>query len=241
MDQSINYNIRPSLASRENVNYSPFSYPWLLEIRSRDTIINFLVQYDLTDLGMLGGTGALPSNIPALKQQFHTDRIRKDMLLLMYQLVDSTAGWKKKDSIRMSQIEFLEMLSTLELATLAYFIEALSLGYARYIGLQPDRMTEQCMLEHICVFKDKALQYGPFFVWAAMAGTEKALMWSRVSMQEGISDMQAFERGESLVYASLQSAVWKLFCKRAGCNLADIWTVMKGVIDRQLDHHSDEA
>jgi hypothetical protein len=159
----------------------------------------------------------------------------------MYQLVDSTAGWKKKDSIRMSQMEFLEMLNPLELATFAYFIEALGLGYARYMELQPDRMTDQCIQEHVCVFKDKALQYGPFFVWAVIAGTEKARMWSRVAMQEGINNMQAFERGESLVYASLQSAVWKLFCKRAGCNLADIWTVMKSVIDRQLDPRSDEA
>lgn len=239
----MNYHVRPSLATPKNVNYSPFSYPWLLETRSRVTTIDLLVQCDTTDLGILGvsRTGALPSNTPPSKQKLHEERIKKDMLLLMYQLVDSTAGWRKKDSIRASQMEFLETLSTLELATLAYFIEALGLGYARYLELQPDQITDQCIQEHICVFKDKALQYGPFFVWATIAGTEEARIWSQIAMQEGLNDMQAYERGEPLLFASLQSAVWKLFCERAGCNLPDIWTVMKDVIDNQTLPSSEGA
>jgi hypothetical protein len=153
----------------------------------------------------------------------------------MYQLVDATSGLKKKHSIRARQIEFLEMLSPLELAKLGYFVKALGLGYAQYMKLQPERIPDHSIRERICVFEDKVLRYGPYFAWAVIAGTGKSRRWGRIVMLEGLNDMEAFESGQCLAYASLQSVVWKLFCKRADCDLADSWSIMREMIEGETD------
>lgn len=170
-----------------------------------------------------------------------TDRIKKDTLLIMFQLVDHASGLKKKHSIRTRQIEFLEILSALELARLGYFVKTLGLGYAQHMDLLPDRIPVRSIRERICVFEDKVLQYGPYFAWAAIAGTERARRWCRIIMLEGLNDMKAFERGQCLAYASLQSVVWKLFCKRADCDLADSWAVMREVIDGETSSEPKQA
>lgn len=149
----------------------------------------------------------------------------------MYQLVDSTSGLKKKQSIRARQIEFLEMLSPLELAKLGYFVKALGLGYAQDMELQPERIPENNMRERICVFEDKTLRYGPYFAWASIAGTDKARRWSRIVMLEGLNELGEFEKGQCRAYSSLQSVVWALFCKKADCAMADSWTIMREMID----------
>lgn len=163
------------------------------------------------------------------------------MLLLMYQLVDSTSGLKKKHSVRKSQIEFLEMLSPLELAKLGCFVKALGLGYAQHMELRHECISDHSIRERICVFEDKVLRYGPYFAWAIIAGTGKSRRWGRIVMLEGLNDMEAFEKGQCQAYASLQSVVWKLFCKRAECDLADSWTVMREMIEGETDLDSDKT
>jgi len=49
-------------------------------------------------------------------------------------------------------------------------------------------------------------------------------------MLEGLNELEAFERGQCRAYASLQSVVWRLFCKRADCGLAESWEVMREMI-----------
>jgi hypothetical protein len=198
---------------------------------------DFLVQHDVSDLSRLGIREAVgsQSHILPSKPQLRMARIKKDVLLLMYQMVDSTAGLKKKHSVRTRQIEYLEMLTPLELAKLGCFVKALGLGYSKHMELQPDPIKDRFTRERICVFEDKVLRYGPFFAWATIAGTERARRWGRIIMLDGLNDLHDFERGQSMAYASLQSVVWNLFCKRAECNLADSWAIMKEMIDGQMD------
>lgn len=175
------------------------------------------------------------------KTQLLTDRIRKDMLILMYRLVDSTSGLKKKHSARARQIEFLELLSALDLAKLGYFVKALGLGYAQDMEAQPENIPENNLRERVCVFEDKSLRHGPFFAWAAIAGTEKARRWSRIVMLEGLNELAAYERGQCRAYASLQSVVWTLFCKKADCDMVDSWAVMREMIDGERDPDPGKA
>ena len=241
--QNINYPIRPSLASPERVTFGPFAFPWLSEIRSRKTIAMFLAQHDVSDLGRLdmGDAGGLQSDITQNKPEHPANRLKADMLLLMYQLVDSTSGLKKKHSIRASQVEFLEMLSPLELAKLGYFVKALGLGYAQHMELQHECVSDHSIRERICVFEDKVLRYGPCLAWALIAGTEKSLGWGRIVMLEGLNDMEAFEKGQCEAYASLQSVVWKMFCKRAECDLADSWAIMRDMIEGETETDPDKT
>jgi hypothetical protein len=49
--------------------------------------------------------------------------------------------------------------------------------------------------------------------------------------------MEAFERGQSMAYASLQSVVWNVFCKKAECDLADSWNIIQDIVEEQLVSH----
>lgn len=238
MGQNIDYPIRPSLACPGNLIFTPLSYPWLSEIRSRATIANLLSQHDSSDLGRLGLEVA--SARPTKPQRF-TDRIKRDVLVLMYQLVDSTSGLKRKHSIRASQVDFLELLSALELAKLAYFVKALGLGYAQDMEARPERIPEGGMRERMCIFEDNTLRYGPYFTWAMIGGTEKARRWARILMLEGLNELEAFEKGQCRAHASLQSVVWKLFCKKADCDMIDSWDRMREMIDGESDSDPNKS
>jgi hypothetical protein len=168
------------------------------------------------------------------KVTLRMERIKRDALRLLYQMVDSTVGLKSKHAIRATQTEFLDMLDPTELATLGCFLRALSLGYGENMKLQSEAMNDSRIRERLCVFEDKVLRYGPFFAWATIAGSQRARRWARIMMLEGLNDMEAFERGHSMAYASLQSVLWKLFCKKAECDLADSWAISRDFVEEQL-------
>lgn len=159
------------------------------------------------------------------------ERIKRDALLLLYEMVDSTAGLKRKNSIREREIEFLAMLSPMDLAKLGYFVKALGLGYAQHISLQPCAVADCHVREHMCVFEDSVLRYGPFFALAVVAGTPEARGWAHKVMLEGLEDMEAFETTQTMAFASLQSVVWHLFCRKVECDLEDSWAIMGEVIE----------
>jgi hypothetical protein len=193
----------------------------------------------MTRFGMEETTGsqARSANGPLSRLALRTEKIKREALLLMYQMVDSTAGLRRKHSIRTRQIEFLETLSPMELATLGCFVKALGLGYSEHMKLQPKPTIEGHIRERMCVLEDKVLRYGPFFAWATVAGTQRSRRWARIAMLEGLNDMEAFERGQSMAYASLQSVVWNVFCKKAECDLADSWNIIQDIVEEQLVSH----
>jgi hypothetical protein len=240
-DQNIHYPIRVSFTSRDNTSIRPFVFHWYAEIRSRKTTTDFLARHDISDLSRLGlrDSTSRNSDTDPSKPLFAADRIKTDTLLLLYQLVDVSAGFKKKHSIRASQVEFLEMSTTLELAKIGYLVKALGLGYEQHLKLQPERMPDYSIRERVCVFEDKVLRHGPDFAWAVIAGTAKARTWAREVMDEGLKDMEDFEKGHREAYAGLQSVVWKFFCSQARCDMANSWDKMREMIERETDAATD--
>jgi hypothetical protein len=57
------------------------------------------------------------------------------------------------------------------------------------------------------------------------------LTLSRSELQQGLDDMNAFELGYTMSFASLQSVVWRIFCNKASCSLQDSWTPAKEMIE----------
>ncbi|TVY15902.1 hypothetical protein LARI1_G004748 [Lachnellula arida] len=63
--------------------------------------------------------------------------------------------------------------------------------------------------EKMCVFEDKVQRYGPYFAWSYVAGSKnrnrRPDLWAQSELLQGLSDMNAFELGYTMSYASLQS------------------------------------
>ncbi|KAK0104480.1 hypothetical protein ONS95_004769 [Cadophora gregata] len=98
-----------------------------------------------------------------------------------------------------------------------------------------DHWIRECM----CVFEDLVQKYGPAFAYAYIEGSNDQLkrpdLWARLKMQHGLDNMNAYEMGYTMSYASLQSVVWKVFCKKIDCSLQDSWTVARERAEAQME------
>jgi len=52
--------------------------------------------------------------------------------------------------------------------------------------------------------------------------------------------MNAFELGYTMSFASLQSVVWRVFCKKASCSLQDSWVPAKELIEAEMGRYTLE-
>jgi hypothetical protein len=46
--------------------------------------------------------------------------------------------------------------------------------------------------------------------------------------------MNAYELGYTMSYASLQSVVWRVFCRKRNCSLQDSWVSAKVIIESEM-------
>jgi hypothetical protein len=49
-----------------------------------------------------------------------------------------------------------------------------------------------------------------------------------------MDDMNAFELGHTMSYASLQSVVWRVFCRKAACALQDGWNEARKLVEVEM-------
>jgi hypothetical protein len=57
---------------------------------------------------------------------------------------------------------------------------------------------------------------------------------NRGELRRGLDDMNAFELGYTMAFASLQSVVWRIFCKKANCSLQESWTSAKETVEAEM-------
>lgn len=92
--------------------------------------------------------------------------------------------------------------------------------------------------ETMCVFEDLVQRYGPTFARAYLENSRgKSLrsdVWARKKILEGLDNMNAFELGYTMSFASLQSVVWRIFRKKEGCTDRDSWTVAKEIVVSEM-------
>jgi hypothetical protein len=96
----------------------------------------------------------------------------------------------------------------------------------------------------MCVFEDLVQRYGPCFAYAFVDGwkqkTHRHDMWAREMLQEGLDNMNAFEMGHTMSYASLQSVVWRVFCRKVGCQLQDSWDEARAMVELRMGKYKLE-
>jgi len=62
----------------------------------------------------------------------------------------------------------------------------------------------------------------------------RILIATRSELRQGLDDMNAFELGYTMSFASLQSVVWRMFCKKASCSLQNSWIPAKKLIETEM-------
>lgn len=46
--------------------------------------------------------------------------------------------------------------------------------------------------------------------------------------------MNAYELGYTMAYASLQSVVWRVFCRKTNCALQDSWNEARKLVESEM-------
>jgi hypothetical protein len=79
---------------------------------------------------------------------------------------------------------------------------------------------------------------GPYFVYVYLAGSENKRrrpdLWAKSELQRGLDEMNEYELGNIMSYASLQSVVWKVFCRKAKCTMQDRWTEARQLVEQDM-------
>ncbi|KAH7403328.1 hypothetical protein BKA64DRAFT_641325 [Cadophora sp. MPI-SDFR-AT-0126] len=251
-----------------DLTVSILSYPWIDEMHCRQQTIDFLVNHEITEMMDATNSSGWPTlNIPKDELSKRLIVFKKRALLLLYRLADRTTSLTETPAIRARQSEFLESLSSQDLASLGVIVEVMGHGFFTMTktslhtsGLLnntsappsnasrlytpdttpvEDLWNDNWIRECMCVFEDLIQKYGPAFAFAYIQGSNDRLrrsdLWARSKMQHGLDNMNAYEMGYTMSYASLQSVVWRVFCKKIDCSLQDSWNVARERVEAQME------
>jgi len=107
-------------------------------------------------------------------------------------------------------------------------------------------MNDNWVRECMCVFEDLVQRHGPYFAYAYVSSDSnynkrRPDLWARSKLQEGLNNMTAFELGYTMSYASLQSVVWNVFCRKTNCSLQDSWIIAKEIVQSEMQAYELKA
>lgn len=81
------------------------------------------------------------------------------------------------------------------------------------------------------------MKIGPYFAYVFLAGSRnhhRPDLWAKSELQQGLDEMNEYELGNIMSYASLQSVVWKVFCRKRGCTMQDRWTEARALVEEEM-------
>ncbi|CZS90655.1 uncharacterized protein RCO7_06802 [Rhynchosporium graminicola] len=236
-------------------------------MHSRRQTIEFLITHEVSEMVDTTNSANWPTlDIPKEELLKRLVMFKKEALFLLYRLADCTAGLTETPEIRFKQSEFLDSLSSDELADLGVIVEVMGHGFFTMTknallesgllnNMAPlpanashlytpistpieDLRTDHWIRECMCVFEDLVQKYGPAFAYAYIEGSNDRMrrpdLWARLQMQHGLDNMNAYEMGYTMSYASLQSVVWRVFCRRVECSLQDSWKIARERVEAQM-------
>lgn len=123
------HNVLSSRIPLSSFSVTEYTYPWASEMLSRVHVLEFLVNHELTDM-IDHHTQRWPT-LDISKEDLcqRMVRFKRIACCLLYRLADCTAGLKETLKIRAHQADFVESLSSAELATLGIIVEVMGQNY----------------------------------------------------------------------------------------------------------------
>jgi hypothetical protein len=95
-----------------------------------------------------------------------------------------------------------------------------------------DLPSDNWIREYMCVFEELVQRYGPYFAWAYVKGSEER--WIRDELMIGMERMNAFELGYVMSFASLQSVVWRILCRKKEIAFRDCWVAAVAIVEAEM-------
>ncbi|KAF8867024.1 hypothetical protein BDZ45DRAFT_777 [Acephala macrosclerotiorum] len=246
-----------------------YTYPWVVEMRSRVNTVEFLVRYDLTDMIDHHAQNWPTLDVPKAELCQRVTLFKRFSFSLLFKLADCTAGLQETLKIRAKQAEFLDSLTIAGLASLGVIVEVMGQNYFTMTKSALDKSNpgdvrpsspaplewffapntvdaanvpnDNWIRECMCVFEDLIQRFGPHFPYIFLKEGKDRLLdpapWARRMLQDGLHNMNAFELGYTMSFASLQSVVWNVFCRKEKCSPADRWMVAKEVVENEMQSY----
>jgi hypothetical protein len=101
-----------------------------------------------------------------------------------------------------------------------------------------DLSSDNWIREYMCVFEDLVQRYGPYFAWAYVKDSEEKLRrpyhWTCDELIIGMQRMNAFELGYTMSFASLQSVVWRILCRKREIPFYDCWDAGVAIVEAEM-------
>ncbi|KAI0994765.1 hypothetical protein K3495_g13415 [Podosphaera aphanis] len=119
--------ITPSSYHLKNLTLSKYTFPWLIEMHHRKSILNFLTNHELTSMDeTIHGWPALDDvNRHEKPDDLNINKFKTKAIGLLYGLTDCATGLITTKEIREEQSRFLKNLSVIDLASLGVMVEVI--------------------------------------------------------------------------------------------------------------------
>ncbi|CAG8957605.1 hypothetical protein HYFRA_00010472 [Hymenoscyphus fraxineus] len=216
------------------------TYKWYSEMRARAIIVETLAHHDIMFMDPGGNWPTLEIEKSELYQR--EILMKKAGLLLLFQLADCIVGLESTSDIRGEQSGFLERLGETDLAILIACVELLGGNFkardkARHAE-SGEQLDNHDLTERMCVFEDKVQRFGPYFACAYLNGhlnpDRRPDIWVYEEMLQGLEDLNAFELGYTMAFASLQSVGWRIFMHKMGTTQLNSWNEAKKLVEVEM-------
>ncbi|POS86241.1 hypothetical protein EPUL_001445 [Erysiphe pulchra] len=254
----------------ENEELERYTFPWVSEMKFRKAIVRLLASHEITEMaGKVDGWPSLNICRKELQIKLDWFKTRALFLLYrladcvagLY-TTDSVRNQQSKflHSLSTKELAFIGVI--VEVMGHNFFIitkrsvfkssfsestvqDSSQLHSMSNIQAAPiSDLNDNFIRETMCVFEDLIQRYGPYFAWAFLEGPKCRLnipgQWACCKIREGLANMNAFELGYTMSYASLQSVVWRAFRQKQGCSSMHSWNIAKKLVEKEMIASSND-
>lgn len=106
-----------------------YTYPWVVEMCSRVNTVEFLVRHDLTDMVDHHAQNWPTLDVPKAELCQRVMLFKRLSFCLLFKLADCATAMTETSKIRAKQAEFLDSLTSIELASLGVIVEVMGQNY----------------------------------------------------------------------------------------------------------------
>ncbi|RKF56379.1 putative integral membrane protein duf125 [Erysiphe neolycopersici] len=254
----------------KNGELERYTFPWVSEMKFRNAIVRFLINHEITEMaGKIDGWPSLNICRKELQIKLDWFKTRALFLLyrladcvagLYTTKTVRNQQSRFLHSLSTKELAFIGVI--VEVMGHNFFIitkrsvvksspfqsslqDSIQLHSVTNVQARPiSELNDNWIRETMCVFEDLIQRYGPYFAWAFLevpkCGQNIPSQWARCKIREGLANMNAFELGYTMSYASLQSVVWRAFRQKQGCSSTNSWNIAKELVEKEMVECSND-
>ena len=224
------YNPTPSVLVASVIRPAPHllypgTFPWVAELYLRckmthDLDHNFVsMEFDSMLRNQIGITVYQTYIYQGIKD------VRHRLINILFRISDARRNNHPHGKNR--QENYVRSMDKLDMGCLAYVLASEGSSLCRGGREGPFLLNQVTATdrEHNCVVRELTLRYGPYFLWAKH-GSARERLWVRKMIARGVQELKDYEAMQTAnrrSFQSLQSSLFRAFCRNEGCDILDCW------------------